>query len=67
MLFYVILVVVVVLPDPVLRMGTWSHSTDTQQLDNSPRSGPKIKGRKRGTKDGATELIRDRAVKQKMR
>jgi len=35
--------VVVVLPDPLLGMGAWRNSTETQQSGHAPRSGPEVK------------------------
>ena len=34
------LVVVVVLPDPFRGMGAWENSAETQQSGHTPRSGP---------------------------
>jgi len=35
--------VMVVLPDPFRGMRAWRNSTETQQSDHTPRSGPEAK------------------------
>ena len=44
-------VVVVVLPDPVLRIGAWWDTTEPQEPSYPPRASPKIKVRTRGPED----------------
>ena len=44
-------VVVVVLPDPVLRIGAWWDTTEPQEPSNPPRATPKVKHRRRAPKD----------------
>jgi len=51
------MVVVVVLPDPFRRMGSWRNSTETQQSGHAPRSGPEVKNWRSGAKDGAPERL----------
>jgi len=49
--------VVVVLPNPFRGMGAWRNSTETQQSDHAPRSGPEVKNGRSCAKDGAPERI----------
>jgi len=48
---------VVVLSDLFRGMGAWRNSTETQQSDHAPRSGPEVKNGK-STKDGVLERLR---------
>jgi len=45
----------VVLPDSFRGMGAWRNSTETQQSDHAPKTGPEVKDVRSSAKDGAPE------------
>jgi len=58
--------VVVVLSDPFREMGAWRNSSETQQSDHSPRSGPEVKNGRSGAEDGAPERLGCGTVKEEV-
>jgi len=57
--------VVVVLLDFFRGMGAWRNSTETQQSDHAPRSGPKVKNGS-SAEDGAPERLGYGTVKEEV-
>jgi len=60
------LAVVVVLPDPFRGMGAWRNSTETQQSDHAPRSGPEVKNERSSSDDGMPERLGCGTVKEEV-
>jgi len=51
-------VVVAVLSDPFRGIGAWRNSTETQQSDHAPRSGPEVKNVRSSAEDCTPERLR---------
>jgi len=52
-----VVVVVLVLPDPFRGMRAWRNSAETQQPGHAPWSGPEVKNGRSSAKDGTPERL----------
>jgi len=50
------------IPDSFRGMGAWMNSTETQQSDHAPRSGPEVKNGRTRAKDGVPKRLKCRAI-----
>ena len=64
---YLILLLLLMLPDLFPRMGAWREIKQSQKSDNSPDPGPKIVKRQRVAKEREAPSIRSWTVKNEMR
>jgi len=58
--------ILVVPPDPFQRMGVRRSSTEAQQSDHAPRSGPEINNRRNSAKNGTPERLRCRTIQKEV-